>query len=156
MILSNFKPKKSPFLPFFLEKLSKIPKIGDFGCKNNQNLKKIQRSIFIPLCCKSIIMQHCALPTQVRHFKQRYKDTARAPYLRFVTKSLPMCFLSFQQYLVGGCKIRLSLRVPNLLNNISEKSISSRNLQYIIRFRAGDTQGLFIISCDCFFEKCTK
>ena len=31
----------------FLEKLSKIHKIGDFGCKNNQNLKTIQRSIII-------------------------------------------------------------------------------------------------------------
>ena len=48
MILSNFKPKKSPFWPFLLEKLSKIHKIGDFGCKNHQNLKKIQRSIIIP------------------------------------------------------------------------------------------------------------
>ena len=34
MILSF---KKSPFWPFLLEKLSKIHKIGDFGCKNHQN-----------------------------------------------------------------------------------------------------------------------
>ena len=47
-ILSNFKPKMSPFWIFVLEKLSKIHKIGDFGCKNLQNLKKIQRSIIIP------------------------------------------------------------------------------------------------------------
>jgi len=40
MIFSNFKPKKSPFWPFLLEKLTKIHKIGDFGCKNHQNLKK--------------------------------------------------------------------------------------------------------------------
>ena len=48
MILSNFKPKKLLFWPFLLEKLSKIDKIGDFGYKNLQNLKKIQRSIIIP------------------------------------------------------------------------------------------------------------
>ena len=48
MILSNFKPKKLPFWPFLLEKLSKIHKIGDFGFKNHQNLKKILRSIIIP------------------------------------------------------------------------------------------------------------
>ena len=42
MILSNFKPKKSPFWPFLLEKLSKMHKIGEFGCKNLQNLKEIQ------------------------------------------------------------------------------------------------------------------
>jgi len=36
MILNNFKPKKSSFWPFLLEKLSKIHKIGDFGCKNLQ------------------------------------------------------------------------------------------------------------------------
>ena len=47
MILSNFKAKKSPFWPFLLEKLSKIHKSGDFGCKNHQNLKNIQRSIII-------------------------------------------------------------------------------------------------------------
>ena len=33
MILSNFKPKKSPFWLFLLEKLSKNHKIGDFGFK---------------------------------------------------------------------------------------------------------------------------
>ena len=48
MILTNYKPKKSPFWPFLFEKLSKIHKIGNFGRKNPQNLKKIQRSIFIP------------------------------------------------------------------------------------------------------------
>ena len=40
MILSNFNPKKLPFWAFLLEKLSKIHKIGDFGCKNHQYLKK--------------------------------------------------------------------------------------------------------------------
>ena len=44
----DFKPKRSTFWPFFKEKLSKIRKFGDFGCKNQQNLKKIQRSIMIP------------------------------------------------------------------------------------------------------------
>ena len=48
MILSNFKHKKSPFWPFLFEKLSKIHKIGDYGFKNHQNLKKIQRLIIIP------------------------------------------------------------------------------------------------------------
>ena len=48
MIFRNFKPKISPFWPFLLEKLSKIHKIGDFGCKNHQNLRKIQRPIIIP------------------------------------------------------------------------------------------------------------
>ena len=43
----DFKPKKSPFWPFLLENLSKIHKIGDFGFKNHQNLKKMQRSIII-------------------------------------------------------------------------------------------------------------
>ena len=48
MILSNFKPNKSPFWLFLLEKLSKIHTIGDFGCKNHQNQ-----------CCKLTILQHC-------------------------------------------------------------------------------------------------
>ena len=42
MILSNFKPKKSLFWPFLLEKLSKIHKIGDFGSKNLQVLIKFK------------------------------------------------------------------------------------------------------------------
>ena len=33
MILSYFKPKKSPFWPFLKENWSKIHKIGDFCCK---------------------------------------------------------------------------------------------------------------------------
>ena len=37
MILSNFKPKVSPFCPFLLEKYSKIHKIGGFGCKKSSN-----------------------------------------------------------------------------------------------------------------------
>ena len=45
MILSL---KNHHFWPFLSEKLSKIHKFGDFGCKNHQNLKKIQRPIIIP------------------------------------------------------------------------------------------------------------
>ena len=48
MNLTKFKPKKLPFWSFLLEKLSKIHKISDFGFKNPQNLRKIQRSIIIP------------------------------------------------------------------------------------------------------------
>ena len=56
MILSNFKPKKSTVLPFFLEKLSKIHKFGDFGSKNHQNVKKIQISVIFPSCRKLTIL----------------------------------------------------------------------------------------------------
>ena len=35
MILSNFKPKRSTFWPFFKEKLSKIHKTDDFRCKKS-------------------------------------------------------------------------------------------------------------------------
>ena len=35
MILSNLKPKKSPFWTFLLEKCSKIHKIVGFGCKKS-------------------------------------------------------------------------------------------------------------------------
>ena len=46
IILRNFKPKKITILGIFVvEKFSKIHKIGDFGFKNHQNLRKIQRSI---------------------------------------------------------------------------------------------------------------
>ena len=37
MVLSNFKPKNHHFGHFYSKKLSKIHKIGDFGCKNQQN-----------------------------------------------------------------------------------------------------------------------
>ena len=42
MILTNFKPKKSPFWPFLLEKLSKNHeiKIGDFGCKKSSKFEE--------------------------------------------------------------------------------------------------------------------
>ena len=60
MILSNYKPKKSPFWLFLKQKQSKIYKIGVLVAKNHQNLKKIQRSIFIPKCRKLNILQHCA------------------------------------------------------------------------------------------------
>ena len=53
MILGNFKPKNHN-LAIFTRKIvmSKIHKIGDFGCKNYQNLKKFQTSIIMPLCRK--------------------------------------------------------------------------------------------------------
>jgi len=40
MILSNFKPKRSLFWPSLLEKLSKILKIGDFGCKKSSKFEE--------------------------------------------------------------------------------------------------------------------
>jgi len=49
MIFSNFKPKKSPFLPFLLEKWSKIHKIRDFGYKISSKFENNQISIFFSL-----------------------------------------------------------------------------------------------------------
>ena len=40
MILSNFKPKKSTFWPFFIENWSKIHKIGGFGCKKSTKFEE--------------------------------------------------------------------------------------------------------------------
>ena len=48
VILSNFKPKKSPFWPFLKKNSHKFKKIYVLVAKNNQNLKKLLRSIFIP------------------------------------------------------------------------------------------------------------
>ena len=48
MSFSNFKPKKSPFWPFLLEKWSKIHKIGDFGCKKSSKFEENSKSIFFP------------------------------------------------------------------------------------------------------------
>ena len=48
MILSYFKSKYHRFDYFYKKIGQKNHKIGGFGCKNHQNLKKIQRSIIIP------------------------------------------------------------------------------------------------------------
>ena len=40
MILCNFKPKKSSFWPFLLEKQPKNHKIGGFGCKKSSKFEE--------------------------------------------------------------------------------------------------------------------
>ena len=46
--LNDFKPKNDTFDYFYKKIGQKFTKLGVLVAKNHQNLKKIQRSIFIP------------------------------------------------------------------------------------------------------------
>ena len=68
MIFSNFKPKKSPFFPFLLEKWTKIHKIDDFGYKKSSKFEgnsMINSFSLVPQIDHPVALCLCALAQSI-------------------------------------------------------------------------------------------
>ena len=70
MIFTNFKPKKSPFWPFLVEKLPKIHQIG-FGCKKsskfeeNSNIYSLVPQIYHPVSLCACMLSRIRISDKV-------------------------------------------------------------------------------------------